>query len=102
MGFEKRVPASISELKGYLDQVHENRKHVSSVKVGTSGDRIEIDLSRMANFAGHPDMYMPLKRGKQEEARVLLERLLSRSQQGYAPSDSDASALFDLIDPMGR
>jgi hypothetical protein len=101
MGFQRKVPSSVVELKGYLEQVHQNRKHVSGVKVNPANGHLEIDLDRMANFAGHPDMYMPLKKGRNEAAKIFVERLMTQSAAGFAPSDRDAQELFDMIDPQG-
>ena len=102
MGFKRSVPSNVVELKGYLEQVHKNRKHVSSVKVNPANSHLEIDLSGAANFMGHPDMYMPLKKGKLETAKQFVERLMTQSQAGFAPSERDAQELFDMIDPQGR
>jgi hypothetical protein len=102
MGFKRSVPSNVVELKGYLEQVHQNRKHVSSVKVNPANGHLEIDLDRAANFTGHPDMYMPLKKGKIEAAKQFVEHLLTQSQAGFPPSDRDAQELFDMIDPVGK
>jgi hypothetical protein len=91
------VPATAEELKKYLKEMHENRSHVKTVKVNTNG-HLEIDLDGMANFAGYPDMYMPIKKGKIREATDLVERMMRQSSAGFLPSDTDANALFDMID----
>lgn len=101
MGFERKVPSTSSELKTYLKQVHENANHVNSVKVNTSNSHLEIDLDWLANRSGHPDMYMPIKKGKMNQAVELVERMMRQSKAGYAPSETDAEALFDMIDQHG-
>jgi hypothetical protein len=102
MGFQRRIPSTVGELRGYLDQVQKNMKHVSSVKVNESNGHLEIDLDRMANFAGYDDMYMPIQRGKLNAAKELVERMMTQARGGFAPSDSDSETLFNLIDQHGR
>jgi hypothetical protein len=108
MGFEKKIPSSAAELKTNLELISKNVGHVKSVDIwepkledtGTN-PRLRIDLDRAANFTGHPDIYMPLKRGKGEQARALLERLMSQVKSGGFPSDGDINSLFDMIDQQG-
>ena len=98
MGFKRMVPSSAGELKGYLDQVHKNASHVNSVKVNESNAHLEIDLDFSANMAGYSDMYMPIKKGKLAGAKELVDRMMRQSAAGFAPTESDASNLFDMID----
>lgn len=102
MGFQRMVPSNRQELATYLAKVHENRSHVKSVKVNEATGHLEIDLDGMANFAGYPDMYLPIKRARVLQAKDFVERMMRQSQSGYAPSENDATTLFDMIDPMGR
>jgi hypothetical protein len=99
--FQRTVPHSVSELMEYLTKLHDNRGHVKSVSVSVTTGHLEVDLDWAANLK-FPDVYMPIKKGKAEMAKHLIENLMSKSKQGYAPSQSDATALFDLIDPQGR
>lgn len=102
MGFERKVPSSASELEKYMQQLHENRGYVKSVRVNLTTAHLEIDLNGVANMAGHPDMYIPIKRDKLDAATGLVERMMRQSNNGYAPSSTDVRELFDMIDPMGR
>lgn len=102
MGFDRKVPASAGELHGYLVKIQKNMGHVKSVKVNPSNGHLEIDLDFAANVAGNPDMYMPIKRGKTNEAQQLVERLMTQGRGGFPPSDADAVALFDMIDQQGK
>lgn len=102
MTFKRTVPANSVELGKYLQQLHQNRKHLQSVRVDVAGGRIEVDLDGKANFFGYPDIYLPIARGKEDTARDLVERILSQMNQGFPPSDGDAAALFEVIDPTGR
>jgi hypothetical protein len=70
--------------------------------VDTVAGRIELDLDGKANFFGYPDIYIPIAKGKEDAARDLIERIMSQSRQGFAPSDSDAVSLFEVIDQAGR
>ena len=101
MGFVRKVPSTSAELNEYLKKVHESANHVNSVKVNTSNSHLEIDLDWLANRAGHPDMYMPIKKGKMNQAVELVERMMRQSKAGFAPSTSDGEALFDMIDQQG-
>jgi hypothetical protein len=101
MSFTRTVPANASELGKYLIQLHENAGHVSSIKVNSNNAHLEVDLDWMANMKV-PDVYIPLKRAKVNDAKLLIERLLTRSRGGFAPSDMDARELFDMIDPQAR
>ena len=101
MNFKRTVPSSSVELGKYLLQLHQNRKHLQSVRVDMTGGRIEVDLDGKANFFGYPDIYLPVARGKEEAARDIVNRLVSQMNQGFAPSDGDAAALFEVIDPNG-
>lgn len=101
MGFERTVPANSTQLGEYLTQLHENAGHVKSVKVNMTNAHLEVDLDWLAN-AKYPDVYMPLKRAKISEAKLLVERILTRSRSGFAPGPTDARELFDMIDPAGR
>jgi hypothetical protein len=101
MVFERLLPKSATELHAYLAKLHENRAEVVLARVDEGRSRLEIDLSGRANFFGYPDVYIPIRREKLHEAKQLVDRLLSQSNAGAAPSTTDAQALFDLIDPHG-
>src|SRR3954471_14949231 len=101
MGFQRKVPSNVGELRGYLEQVSKNMKHVNSVIVNESTGHLEIDLDRTANFGGYPDVYMPIKRGQLGAAKQFVERLMTQARGGFPPSDADAITLFDMIDPIG-
>lgn len=101
MSFKRMVPSTAGELKGYLKQVHDNRKHVSSVKVNPANGHLEIDLDWLANRK-YDDMYMPIKKGKINEAKLLVEKMMKESEAGYPPSDAEAEQLFDMIDHEAR
>jgi hypothetical protein len=102
MGFQRTVPSSRDELNTYLQKIHENRSRVKSVKMNEANGHLEIDLDGMANFAGYPDVYMPIKKGRAREAKDFVERMMRNSQSGYAPSEQDANTLFDMIDHQAR
>lgn len=102
MGFTRTVPSSVNELEMYMQKIHENRSHVNSVVVNMTTGHLEVDLDRMANFAGNPDVYLPLRRNKIDAAKALVERMMRGSASGSAPSRTDVQELFDMIDPQGR
>ncbi len=102
MGFMRTVPSSLSELQKYMQKIHENRSHVKTVQVNLSTGHLEVDLDWMANSAGNPDVFLPIKRGKAEPAKILVERMMRQSAAGYEPSPADVKELFDLIDPAGQ
>jgi hypothetical protein len=101
MSFKRTVPGNASELKTYLKKIHDNQSHVKKVEVNLTTGHIEVSLDGAAHFAGNSDVYLPIKHAKLNEAKLLLERMMTQSHSGFAPGDADASALFDLIDPLG-
>lgn len=99
--FKRTVPSSVSELMEYLVKLHDNAGHVKSVSVNVSTGHLEVDLDWMANTR-FPDVYMPIRKGKVETAKHLVETMMKGSRAGYPPSQSDAVALFDMIDQQAR
>ncbi len=106
MGFERKVPSSVVELQDYLSKIFENRKHVKSIKVNEENGHIEVALDFFAHHnptgPNYPDVYMPVKEGRVQDAKKLVDDLWSRAKAGTAPTDHDAKLLFDLIDPGGK
>jgi hypothetical protein len=98
MSFKRTVPSSATELKTYLEKIHSNQSHVKKVEVNLTTGHIEVSLDGAAHFAGNSDVYLPIKRAKLNEAKLLLERMMTQSRSGFSPSDADAHALFDMID----
>lgn len=101
MGFERTVPRNSTELGDYLTKLHQNAGHVKSVQVNLNNAHLEVDLDWLAN-SKYPDVYIPLKRAKINEAKTLVEKILTQSRAGFAPGPADAQQLFDMIDPQGR
>lgn len=102
--FKKRVPANSDELRGNLTKLHENVKHVSKVWVDRANGRLMVDLDWSANkFGGDAgaDFYMPIQKDRYQQAEELVQRLISQSRAGFAPSEADAETLYSYIDPMG-
>lgn len=102
MSFQRAVPKSVGELKEYLKKISDNKKHVRGVAVNPANGHLEVKLDGMAHFAGNPDVYLPIKRGKINEATALVQTILREADGGYPPSDTDAQQLFDMLDPMGQ
>jgi hypothetical protein len=101
MSFKRTVPANASELKTYLEKIHKNSSHVKKVEVNLTTGHVEVSLDGAAHFAGNSDVYLPIKRAKLNDAKLLLERMMTQSASGFPPADADANALFDMIDPQG-
>ncbi|MEZ4297439.1 MAG: hypothetical protein R3B70_20925 [Polyangiaceae bacterium] len=102
MGFVRRTPRSIGELEENLNKLYENKGHIKSVKANESNNHLEVDLDGAANMFGGEagkDFYLQIKRGKLREAKALAEKLLNGQ---LAPSRTDATQLFDMIDPQGQ
>jgi hypothetical protein len=99
MSFTRAVPANVAELKSYLDQIAASKSHVKSVVVNTNTDHLEIALDWAAHLAQKPDVYLPLKRAKIDEAKKLVEHMMSEVDGGFAPSDAEAQELWDMLDP---
>ncbi len=102
MGYVARIPSSISELEANLTKIHENKGHISSITVNESVSHLQIDLDWSANkFGGEAgkDFYIPIKRGKLRDAKVLVDKLMANQ---HAPSRSEAVELYDLIDVQQR
>ena len=102
MSFKRTMPRNPDELLTYLKKIHDNKSHVKKVEVNLTNAHLEVDLDGMANFAGNPDVYLPLKRAKVNDAKLLVERMLRASSAGYAPSEAEARELYDMLDPVGQ
>jgi hypothetical protein len=102
MSFRKTVPSSVGELSTYMHKIHDNKGHVKKVEVNPATGHLEVTLDGMAHFAGNPDVYLPIKRGKIDAAKNLIERMMRQSDSGFPPSDADVKELFDMIDPAGQ
>jgi hypothetical protein len=98
MGFTRTIPDSPEQLLEYLVKLHENQKHIESARVDRQQARIEIDLDWKANkLGGYPDVYIPVRPGREAEAEQLVGQIMSRSKAGFAPTAADADQLFMLI-----
>lgn len=102
MSFTRTVPKSVDELITYLQKIHANRSHVRGVVVNTNNNHLEITLDGAAHFAGNHDVYLPIKNDKVNDAKLLVERMMTQSATGSPPSDTDARALYAMIDPSGQ
>jgi hypothetical protein len=102
MSFQRAVPTNIHELKDNLDQIRQNRSHVKGVTVNPTSCHLEIVLDGAAHFFGKPDFYIPLKRAKVDAAKQLVEKMIREIDTGFAPSDADIQALYDMIDPQAK
>lgn len=102
MSFKRTVPSNVGELKTYLIKIHENKSHVKRVEVNLTNGHLEVALDGMAHFAGNPDVFLPIKRNKINDAKILVERMLRQEESGFAPNDTDIGALYDMIDPTGQ
>ena len=102
MSFVRAVPKSLSELQLYLEKIRTNRAHVKKVEVNLTNAHLEITLDGMAHFAGNSDGYLPLKRAKINDAKLLVERMMREADQGFAASGAEAQELYDMIDPTGQ
>lgn len=102
MGYIARVPTSVSELEENLKKLYENRAHISSIKANESSNVLECDLDWAANkFGGEAgkDFFIPIKRGKLREAKMLADKLLNGA---HGPSRSEAQELYDMIDAQSK
>jgi hypothetical protein len=99
---KRTVPKSLSELKIYLDKIAHNQSHVRGVNVNLTNAHLEIVLDGAAHFVGNPDVYLPIKRAKVTDAKLLVERMTHEMRSGYAASSADAAQLYDMIDPLGQ
>ncbi len=102
MSFERAVPSNVAQLKENLQQVQKNRSHVRGVTVNLTNAHLEIVLDGAAHFVGKPDFFIPLKRGKINDAKLLVEKMIRDIDTGFMPSDTDIQALYDMIDPSQK
>ena len=102
MSFTRTVPKNSDELITYMNKVADNHGHVRGVEVNLTNRHLEIKLDGMAHLGGYPDVYLPLKSGKVNDAKMLVERMLTGMSSGAHPSTADARALYDMIDPTGQ
>ena len=103
-GFERAVPATAAELAKSLTKMVENQKHVVSVRVNPANQHIEIDFDGAANsfLGGQPDLYMPIEKGKVEQAKQLVEQLVQQMRAKQNASAGQVQEIFDLIDHQGK
>ena len=101
MSFQRAVPKSVAELRQYLDKINANRSHVRGITVNPANGHLEVKLDGMAHFAGNPDVYLPIKKSRINDATALVDRILRDSAGGFPPGDSTAQELFDMLDPSG-
>jgi hypothetical protein len=98
MSFQRAVPANFGELKTYLEEIAKQKNHVKSVIVNPNTGHLEIALDFAAHIAQKPDVYLPLKRAKLDEAKKLVEHMMGEVDQGFSPSDAEAQELWDMLD----
>jgi hypothetical protein len=105
MAFERKLPASVAELKEYLQKIFENKSHVKKIEVNETASRVEVTLDFLAHHnplgPSYPDVYLPLTADQVQVAKELVNTLWSGARRGVAPTDADAQNLFDLIDRGG-
>jgi hypothetical protein len=94
------VPRDINAMREYFAKMYELRTHVKGVKINPGTNNLEIDLSMTTHNVGAPDVYLPIKRGKTNDAKALVEGMLRSFSYGYAASESDVQTLYDLVDTM--
>jgi hypothetical protein len=102
MAYVARIPSSVSELEKSLKKIHDNRKHIKSVRVNERTSHIELDLDWAAHtFGGDAgkDFFLPIRRDKLREALELVNVLMRGDR---APSTTDAQKLYELIDPIHK
>lgn len=102
MSFQRAVPSNVGQLKENLENIQKNRSHVKGVTVNLTTAHLEIVLDGAAHFFGKPDFYIPLQRGKINDAKHLVEKMIRDIDTGFIPSDADIQALYDMIDPAAK
>lgn len=102
MSFVRTVPSSVAELHKYLLKIYEGRSHIRSAIVNPATGHLEVALDGMAHFAGNSDVFLPIKKGKIQEASERIDKIMREAQLGHRPTDTDAQALFELVDPLGQ
>jgi hypothetical protein len=65
-------------------------------------NHLEISLDFLAHAAHKPDVYLPLKHGKLNDAKALVDRMMGEVDQGFIPSDAEAQELYDMLDPTQK
>ena len=98
--FTRTMPHSSADRLTYLTTIHVNRSHVKSVVVNQSSSHIEVDLDEQSGTStlGDHDQYIPIRKGKAADAKVVMDRIWAQSAKGVAPTAADAQALYDMID----
>ena len=93
--FMRVVPESATQLFEHMSKLAKNKNHVKEINANELASTIEVKLGRMAHMAGNKDFAIPIAKGKLEEAKKLIDRLMA---DGYTPTQADADALYGLID----
>ena len=102
------VPAPADSMYQYetvfahLTLFHTKRTKGAKLRVLNDPPRILFDYDDATNVEGDPDRPILLKAGKLAAARALVDRIVAASKAGTAPTQSDASSLYDLIDPQSK
>jgi hypothetical protein len=99
MSFQQAVPSNIRELKDNLEALRQGRDHVKGAVVNMTNCHLEIELDWAAHNFGHkPDFFIPLKRSKINDAKILVDHMVTELKQGLSPADPEVQQLWDMID----
>ena len=92
------VPKDINAMREYFRKMFDIRTHVQGVMINPGTNNIQINLDMNSHNVGAPDVYLPIKRGKTNDARAMVEKIIQGFHFGSPPSDSEVLYLFDLVD----
>ncbi len=101
MSFQRAVPNNVGELKANFATLFENKNHVKRVEVNLTTGHLEVTLDWLAHTKAN-DFYLPLKRSKINDAKALVEKMLSGMDTGFPPADAQIQELWDDIDPSAK
>ncbi len=90
-------PESLEQLLEYLVKLHENYKHVKSIKVDSASNVIRIDLDFGANLAGYDDFELVLVKSRVPEAKEAVAEMLRNTEAGHAPTRAQAERIWSLL-----
>ena len=85
MSFVKAVPRNLAELEEDFKKLFENKGHMKKIEVNLTTGHLEVTLDWMANAKGHPDFYLPIKKGKFQVAQELVKKILDEMDNNQRP-----------------
>jgi len=90
-------PSSEGQLIEQLENMAKNHDHVSEVRVDDASSAIQLKLDGKAHFFGYPDVAIPVRKDKLNQAKEIVSRLERTIKSGTPPTREEAHALYETL-----